>query len=327
MRHENIVVTGGSGFLGSHLARKLVTSGHKVTVFDITPLSKSRNLDPTKDHERFTFIHGDIRDKHLLGQVLNKDVDRVFHLSSIVGVKNYIANPLLVIESNVVGTLNVLELAHRNNIKVMFSSTSEVYGKNSDIPWSEDADRVLGSTSIERWSYSTSKAVCEHMILGMHKNLGLQATIVRYFNLYGPGQAPHFVISQSIYRVLRNEQPLLYDKGKQTRCFTFIEDAVAGTIAAAFNPKANGEVFNIGNNRETAIREALEIIIRTSCKNISWIDFDTREHYGDKYEDITRRIPDVNKAKRLLGWEAETTLEQGIRKTIQWARENPWWLE
>jgi len=326
MSEENIVVTGGTGFIGSHLTEKLLSLGNRVIIFDKSSSHQSRNLEHVKNHKNVKFIQGDIRDKKTLKTAITKDVHKIFHLSAIVGVKNYCADPLGVIDINVCGTRNILELAKKHNIKIIFTSTSEIYGKNPKVPWVEDADRVLGSTSVERWSYSTSKAVCEHMILGMHKNVGLPATIVRYFNVYGPRQAPYYVVSQSIYKVLRNEQPLLYDEGSQTRCFTFVDDIIQGTIMAANNQKANGQVFNIGSDKETTIREVIELIIKLSDKKIKWKGLDTRQHYGEKYEDIPRRIPNVNKAKQLLGWKANTTLEQGIRKTIEWARQNKWWL-
>jgi UDP-glucose 4-epimerase len=325
MSEENIVVTGGGGFIGSHLTEMLLSSGSKVIVFDNIPLCQSRNLEHVKNHKNLTFVQGDIRDKEALKMAITEDVHKIFHLCAVVGVKKYCADPLGVIDINVGGTRNMLELAQKHNIKVIFTSTSEIYGKNPRVPWAEDADRVLGSTSIERWSYSTSKAVCEHMILGMHKSVGLPATIVRYFNVYGPRQEPYYMISQSIYKVLRNEQPLLYDKGNQTRCFTFVEDAIQGTIAAANSQKANGHVFNIGSDKETTIRDAIELIIKISGKKIMWKDLDTRQHYGKKYEDVPRRVPDISKAKQLLGWEPKIPFELGLKKTIKWCVENSWW--
>lgn len=324
MNDENIVVTGGCGFIGSHLVEKMLIQGNKVTVFDKICKNQAINFENSKN---LTIIQGDIRDKEALKKVLTKDVQKVFHLSAVVGVKNYCADPLGVIDINVGGTRNVLELAQKNEIKVLFTSTSEIYGKNQKVPWSENDDRVLGNTTIDRWSYSTSKAICEHMIFGMHKNLGLPSTIVRFFNVYGPGQAPYFVISQSIYKVLKGEQPLLYDKGSQSRCFTFVEDAVEGMLIVANTSKANGQVFNIGNNKETMISEVIKLIIEMSGEIITWKNFDTKKHYGNQYEDITRRVPDVSKAKRILGWEAKTSLKTGIRKTIGWVKQNPWWLK
>jgi UDP-glucose 4-epimerase len=323
------VVTGGSGFLGGYFVKKLLAQGHEVVVFDNLSSGNNRNLEDVEKNKDYSFVKGDITKIDSLKEVLNKDVDIVYHLSAIVGVKNYCKDPLKVVDVNVMGTRNVLELALKNEIKILFTSTSEIFGRNPNVPWQEDGDRVLGSTKVDRWSYSTSKAMCEHMILAMWKNNKFPATIVRYFNAYGPKQSPYFVISQSIHKVLRGEQPLLYDSGNQTRCFTFVDDAVDGTLQAAASKRGEGEVFNIGNNKETSMKEAVETIIRVSGNEgkISWKKLDTAKHYGNKYEDLFRRVPDVSKAKKILGWEAKTDLENGVRKTIEWAKQNKWWLD
>jgi dTDP-alpha-D-glucuronic acid decarboxylase len=327
MRNSSILVTGGSGFVGSHLVEELLARENRVTVFDHVPPAEAGNLASCIRHPRLTYVQGDIRDKAALARTFEADPAAVFHLSAVVGVKHYVSDPLGVIDINVGGTRNLLELAARRNVKVLLTSTSEVYGKNPKIPWAEDDDRVLGSTAVDRWSYSTSKAICEHMLLGMHKALGLPATVVRYFNVYGPRQNPIYVVSQSVYKVLRGEPCVLYDGGMQTRCFTYVKDAVEGTIRAATDPRGNGQVFNIGNPRESTIREVLETILRLSGKNVGWTDLDTRKHYGDRYEDIPRRVPDVSKARRLLDWQATTTLEDGLGHLIAWARNTPGWSE
>ncbi len=198
MTQENILITGGCGFIGSHLTERLLGMGHKVTVFDTVPLSETKNLQGVKDHENLTFVQGDIRNKEVLKEVVTKDLDKIFHLSAIVGVKNYIADPLHVIDVNINGTRNILEFAKKYNIRFLFTSTSEIYGKNPNIPWKEEHDRILGSTIVDRWCYSTSKAVCEHMIFALHKSADFPATIIRFFNVYGPRQKPDYVIPQSI---------------------------------------------------------------------------------------------------------------------------------
>lgn len=323
------LITGGSGFLGSRFVRKLLEEGNEVTVYDNLSTGNSRNLNPFKDKKNFKFIKGDITNKDSLKKVMAKDVDAVLHMSAIVGVKEYCKNPLRLIDVNVIGTRNVLEFALENEIKVLFASTSEIFGKNPNTPWKERDDRVLGSTKVDRWSYATSKAMCEHMLFAMSKNHGLPIVIVRFFNVYGPGQPPYFVISQSVQKVVNGEQPLLYDSGNQTRCFTFVDDAVEGTMLALKSKKALGDVFNIGSNKETSMKEAIEMIIEIAGKKgkLTWKNLDTSKHYGDKYEDIPRRIPDVSKAKRILGWEAKTSLREGLKKTIEWSRQNKWWLE
>lgn len=317
------LVTGGAGFIGSHLTDRLLAEGWEVTVFDT---GQSHNLEGYENHPGFRFVEGDIRDKEAVQSLIDPMTDVVYHLSAVVGVKRYLADPLRVIDINVLGTRNVLEAAARHGCKVVLTSTSEVYGKNPKVPWSEEDDRVLGSTGVDRWSYSTSKALCEHVGLAMFRQLGLPITILRYFNVYGPRQAPIYVLSQTIFRALRGERPLLYDSGAQTRCFTYIADAVAGTVAAGLSPAVNGEVINIGSERETTIREAIELVLEVTGNKLGWEDIDTDHLLGSAYQDITRRVPDVTKARRLLGWEAAHSLAQGVAATVEWARLNPWWL-
>jgi dTDP-alpha-D-glucuronic acid decarboxylase len=324
MTTERVVVTGGSGFIGSHLVERLLSEGHHVTVFD---KAGSRHLETASKHKEFELVTGDVRDEAALAKAIPRGTSKVFHLSAIVGIKHYVNDPLAVLDVNVMGTRNALAAAHKAGAKVVFTSTSEVYGKNPKIPWSEEDDRVLGPTTKERWSYSTSKAVGEHLALAMHKGVGLPVSIVRYFNVYGPRQVPDLVVSQSVRRVLRGEKPLLYDSGRQTRCFTFVDDAIEGTIRAAFRPEGDGQVFNIGRSVENTIRELLETILREADSKLGWEEVQTQQKFGKGYEDIERRVPDVSKAKRVLGWEAKTDLATGIRKTIEWARANPWYLE
>ena len=197
-----------------------------------------------------------------LEKALTPGVDTVFHLAAVVGVKNYLNDPLRVLDVNVIGTRNVLELSHRHGTRVVFASTSEVFGKNPNPPFAEDDDRVLGSTRTARWSYSTSKAMAEHLVFAMHAAYALPVTVVRYFNVYGPRQTPIFVISQTIHRILNGRQPLLYDSGDQTRCFTYVDDAIAGTLLAADSSAAIGEAFNIGSMTETTVRDAVDLAIK-----------------------------------------------------------------
>ncbi len=212
---------------------------------------------------------------------------------------------------------------------MVFASTSEVFGKNPNPPFAEDDDRVLGSTRTARWSYSTSKAMAEHLLFAMHSAHGLPVTVVRYFNVYGPRQNPIFVISQSIHRILNGRQPLLYDSGEQTRCFTYVDHAIAGTLLAAGSDAAIGEAFNIGSMTETTIRDAIDLAIKiASVDSVSSAEaVDTAARYGDRYEDIPRRIPDSTRAQRELGWRLQVDVEEGIRRTIDWARANAWYLE
>lgn len=332
---KTVLVTGGAGFIGSNLVHRLLQesdhsegAGLKIIVFDSFRHGHTMNLNAVKSHPNIRIIHGDIRDKVHVDNAIN-GVDLVYHLSSIVGIKHYCEDPLEVIDVNVVGTRNVIEGVLKRNIRMLFTSTSEIFGKNPNIPWKEDDDRVLGSTRIERWSYSTSKAVCEQMLFALAKHKGLRCCVVRFFNVYGPRQNPIFVISQGVKRVLRNERPLMYDSGEQSRCFTFVDDAVEGMILAANSEDAIGESFNIGSNIPTCIREVNEIIIEEAGKKgqLQPEKIDTAQKYGDRYEDILNRVPDVTKAAKILNWSAATPLRKGIKIFIEWAKDNQWWLD
>ena len=326
MSKNKVMITGGAGFIGSKLVEKLLKDDYEVFVYDVIPLNKANRLKDIKINPNFHYQEGDLRDKTKIQKWYKKDATHLFHLASVVGVNLYIEDPLALIDIVVGGTRTLLELASIHNTRVLFTSTSEVYGKNPNIPWNESDNRVLGTTSVDRWSYSSSKAVCEHMLFALHRSKNLPFTIVRFFNVYGPGQAPIFVISKSVHQVLNNHSPFLYDSGKQTRCFTYVDDAIEGVIKASRSPKANGEIFNIGSNIETTMEKAIKLIIKHSKKNLQIKEFITDNEYGERYEDIPRRIPDVTKAKEILDWEVKTSLEKGIEKIFEWSTKNDWWV-
>jgi UDP-glucose 4-epimerase len=305
----------------------LLARGDPVTVFDFAKNTRDSSIDFDR-HANFRFVRGDVTDISALEKAVTPGVDMVFHLAAIVGVRNYLEDPLGVLDVNVIGTRNVLELSQRHGAHVIFASTSEVFGKNPNPPFAEDDDRVLGSTRTARWSYSTSKAMAEHLVFAMHTAHALPVTVVRYFNVYGPRQSPIFVISQTIHRILNGRPPLLYDSGDQTRCFTYVDDAIAGTLLASENSAAIGEAFNIGSMTETTVRDVVDLAIKiANVDSVSGAEaVDTAARYGGRYEDIPRRIPDSTKAQRELGWRLQVDVEEGIRRTIEWARANPWYL-
>lgn len=316
----HVLVTGGCGFIGSHLAEHLSRSGDEVTVFDAA-------LPPRERADSVRYIQGDVRDEAALASSIPARVDVIYHLSAVVGVDRYLAVPADVVEINLLGTLNVLRRAHEADAKIVLASTSEVYGKNPATPWQEDSDRVLGSTAVDRWSYSTSKALAEHLTFAYIRQYGLRATIVRFFNVYGPRQRPAYVVSRSVHRALRGLAPEIYDGGAQTRCFTYIDDAVRGTVLAGNSPKADGEHFNIGSDRETTVAEVVDIVCELTGVPVPATPLDTAAEFGSRYQDIARRVPDTSKARNILGWECTTSLHEGLAMTIDWARGNPWWLE
>lgn len=316
------MVTGGCGFLGSHLVESLVARGDQVTVFDTAPPPADQSI--AREHARF--VEGDIRDgARLADAAAGQEV--IYHLAAVVGVDRYLSGPLDVIDINFSGTRAVLETALRVGARVVQASTSEVFGKNPAVPWREDDDRVLGPTSTDRWTYSSSKALIEHLVFAFARQHGLRATIVRYFNVYGPRQRPAFLLSRSVHRALNDRPITVYDQGRQTRCPTFVDDAIEATVIAGNHPGAVGEVFNVGSMRETTVREVVDLIAKlVGADVLDTIEVDTRVALGSHYEDLARRVPDSTKAREVLGWSCRTELADGLARTIEWARANPWWL-
>ncbi len=315
-----VLITGGGGFLGSHLGDAFLAQGHAVTAFDTANDLKVRH---NLKNPAFTYIKGSILDHDMLETLIAKH-DLVYHLAAVVGVEHYVEDPLLVLNVNVNGTQDVLKLAHRYDKKVVFASTSEVYGKSKDTPFQEYGDRTLGPTSIDRWCYSTSKAVGEHFCFAYAK-LGLKAVIVRFFNAYGPrldridvGRVMTIFLGQ----LLRNKDVTVIGDGQQTRAFTYISDCVRALQAAGTKEEAVGGIFNIGTDRETTILELAETMIRLFPENDSKIQLVPQQKiYGESYEDIPRRVPDITRMRTILGVEPVVSLEDGLRETVKWFRE------
>ncbi len=317
-----VLITGGAGFIGSHLAEALLARGDKVFVLDTGTTQKVRHL---MGRDGFHFVRDSVLQLDLLDGLIAQ-CDLVYHLAAVVGVEHYVADPYEVLNVNINGTQNVLKMAFKHRKKVVFGSTSEVYGRNPKVPWREDDDRVLGSTRIDRWCYATSKAAGEHFCFAYHR-MGLPVTITRYFNVYGPrldrldvGR----VITIFLGQAFRGEPLTVIGDGQQSRCFTYVEDCVRATVAAGLKPNTDGEIFNIGSDRETTLLElAREIIELTGSR--SAIQFVRCEDvYGDSYEDIRRRVPDVTRMHTILGVRADTPLREGLARTIEWFRsQNP----
>jgi len=319
---DRVLVTGAAGFVGRHLVPALVEEGASVVATDVEPEPPDTYVDDVG--KSVDYRQGDITDEATLDDLLAPDYDRVFHLAAVVGVNDYVDNPLSLPEVNVVATKRILERVAGTDCRFVFTSTSEVYGRNPDVPWGEDDDRVLGPPTVDRWSYSTSKSLCEHMIHGLTQtDRRFEATVVRPFNLYGPGQRPDFVAPAFVEAVVNDESPIVYDEGDQTRCFTYIDDFVEGLLAASTKPAAAGEAFNLGNDTETTIRDLAEIVLEVAGRDDLNPEFiDTEELYGDSYEDLQRRVPETSKAREILDWQAETPLETGIERLLNWGREH-----
>ncbi|WP_007023601.1 NAD-dependent epimerase/dehydratase family protein [Saccharomonospora iraqiensis] len=321
-RHgEHVLVTGGHGFIGSHLVEALAAEGRRVTVLD--PADPPPDLVVPAGAVRH--VRGDVRDTTLVRKEITATTGLIVHFSSLVGVDQYLYDPLDVIDIAVGGTRAVLDAARDAGAKLLLASTSEVYGRNPDTPWAEDSARVLGPTTADRWSYSTSKATAEHMTFAHARRYGTRATVLRYFNVYGPRQRPAYVVSNTVHRLLRGVPALLYDRGDQTRCFTYVRDAVEATLAVASSSRVDGVVLNVGSEREITMAEIVRAVgDAVGCRSDPVL-LDTGSAFGSVYEDIPRRVPDTSRIAGLLGWRATTSVEQGLRETVAWARANEWW--
>jgi UDP-glucose 4-epimerase len=316
-----VLVTGGAGYIGSHLVDVLLKRGDEVLVVDNLSTGKIENIRHLLGHPAFHFINDSILNEPLLERFV-ASMDRLFHLAAAVGVRNILQDPLAAINTNVRGTEVVLGLAFKYWKRVVIASTSEIYGKASHVPFHEDDDRVLGSTGVARWSYSMSKAIDEHFAFA-YAAKGLPVSIVRYFNSYGPRldeRGYGSVVANLTRQALRGEPLTVHGDGKQTRCFTYIDDTVAGTLLAGEVKGAIGEAFNIGSTTETSILDLAKLIKRIT-RSKSPIQFQTYEaYYGEGFEDTRRRVPSGEKARRLLGFTPKVNLEIGLKKTIAWCR-------
>ncbi len=313
-----VLITGGAGFLGSHLADAFLSRGDNVICLDSGSIAKIKH---NFDNPRFTYVHDTVLNEAMVDSLVGQ-VDLVYHLAAVVGVEHYVADPYAVLNVNINGTQIVLRAAYKHNKKVVFSSTSEVYGRNPKIPWSEDDDRVLGSTRIDRWCYSTSKAAGEHFCFAYHK-LGLPVVVLRYFNVYGPrldALDRGRVVTIFLGQALRNRPITVVGDGSQTRCFTYVDDAIRASVEAGLREEAVGRIFNIGSDREYTIGDLAEKIVRLSGSQSEIVFVPQEKVYGDSYEDVPRRVPDVTLMQQVLGVRAETPLEEGLRCTIDYFR-------
>lgn len=314
-----VLVTGGAGFIGSHLVDALLDEGHEVRVLDDLSTGRIENLEP-RLHE-IEFVNGSILDARLVEEQV-RGAQVVFHLAAAVGVRHIVDAPLESLLVNTRGTELVLAMCFRHWRKVIVASTSEVYGKTSKVPMQEDDERVLGPTTVHRWSYSTAKAIDEHLAFA-YAARGLPAVVLRYFNAYGPRLDENgygSVVANFLRQALAGEPLTVHGDGEQTRCFTYIDDMVRGTLAAGLARGVEGRVLNLGATRETPIGDLAERI-RDAVGSSSEIALTPYEaYYGPGFEDTRRRVPDVTRARDLLGWEATVPLEEGLERTIEWWR-------
>jgi UDP-glucose 4-epimerase len=308
-----ILVTGGAGFIGSHLCERLVKEGHIVTAIDNFSTGRASNLFSLNSSNNFTVVEGSILDTTILDPLIAKS-DYVFHLAAAVGVFNIVKNPLASLLTNIRGTENVLESSHSNNVSVFITSSSEVYGKNISNSLKESDDRILGSPVTLRWSYSEAKAIDESLAYAYYVEKGLETRIVRFFNTVGPRQlgAYGMVVPRFVKAALADEPITVYGTGDQTRCFAHVYDVVDAVLALAFNEKSIGKVVNIGNDFEISINDlAKKIIDHTNSKSqIVYVPYS--EAYGDGFEDMERRVPNIDLITQLVGWKPQRDLSRII---------------
>ena len=309
-----ILVTGGAGFIGSHLCERLIQVGHEVTAIDNLSTGRASNLAELIGNENFKFIEGSILDTRQLSPLID-NVEYVFHLAAAVGVFNIVNNPLASLLTNIRGTENVLEAANERKVPVFLTSSSEVYGKNISDSLKESDDRILGSPTTLRWSYSVAKAIDESLAYAYFIEKKLQTRIVRFFNTVGPRQlgAYGMVVPRFVKSALANEPITIYGDGNQTRCFAHVYDVIDAITAIAFAENTIGKVINIGNNFEISImRLAQKIIAETnSSSKIEFVPYE--EAYGDGFEDMERRVPNIELIRHLVGWKPQRDLSTIIK--------------
>jgi UDP-glucose 4-epimerase len=326
-KNHRALITGGAGFIGSHLAETLLARGHQVTVIDDLSTGRFENISHLVANPRFRYAIDTITNQVVMDRLASES-DVIYHLAAAVGVLLIVEKPVHTIETNVMGTEAVLKAALRYRAKVMLASTSEVYGKGNQYPFREDDDVVLGATNRSRWAYASSKLVDEFLALAYYRERGLPVVIFRLFNTVGPRQTGQYgmVIPRFIQQALHGEALTVYGDGKQSRCFLHVKDAVEAIISLANCPEAIGEVFNIGSTEEVTIHHLARMILEITSElkgsilserepgRLVFIPYD--QAYSIGFEDMQKRVPDVSKIKAHTGWSASMNLDEILRAII-----------
>lgn len=309
------LITGGAGFIGSHLSEFLLKRGWDVTIIDDLSTGRFSNIEHLTNHPRFHIAIDSIANETVMDRLVS-ECDLVFHLAAAVGVQLIVQDAVRTIETNITGSEMVLKIANRYRKKVLITSTSEVYGKSTKPSFSEDDDMVLGPTSKSRWSYACSKAIDEFLALAYHKKYDLPVVIVRLFNTVGPRQTGAYgmVIPRFVRQAMLNEDISIYGDGKQSRCFGNVEDVVRGIIALALDPRAVGQVFNLGATSEITIEDLARRIIHITRSKSKLVYIPYEKAYESGFEDMRRRVPNISKAARLVGYRPRLTLDETIRR-------------
>jgi UDP-glucose 4-epimerase len=315
------LITGGAGFIGSHLAEELLQRGEEVVIIDDLSTGRFENIAHLKGHPGFSYVIDTIQNRAVMAELVD-GADVVYHLAAAVGVRLIIESPVQTIETNVKGTEIVLELAAKKRKRVVIASTSEVYGKANVLPFSEDHDLVLGATTISRWSYACSKAIDEFLALAYFREKHVPLVVVRFFNTVGPRQASRYgmVVPNFVRQALRKEPITVFGDGQQSRCFTWVGDAASAVIALSRQGEATGQVFNIGSQEEITIAGLAQLVKEKtqSPSPIVFVPYD--KAYEEGFEDMRRRVPDLTKIHRTIGYKPTVDLSSILDRIIEYYR-------
>jgi len=317
-----MLITGGAGFIGSHLAEALLAQGHSVIAVDDLSTGNYANIEPLAQQARFQFVYETVTNETVMDRLASTS-DVIFHLAAAVGVELIVKDPVRTLETNIQGSEVVLRLARRYRRKVLIASTSEVYGKSAELPFREDADRVMGPTIKSRWSYAESKAIDEFLGLAYHKQFGLPVVICRFFNTVGPRQTGTYgmVIPRLVEQALATQPLTIYGDGQQTRCFCNVKDTVRAVIELAAAPHAVGEIFNVGSQEEITILALAERILARTESRSPLVRVPYEQAYEKGFEDMQRRVPSIDKIRAAIGWQPTLSLDQTLDAVIAYFRQ------
>jgi UDP-glucose 4-epimerase len=312
-----MLITGGSGFIGSHLAEVLLARGHQVTAVDDLSTGRFENIAHLADNPNFQFVYESITNETVMDRLVSTSTV-IFHLAAAVGVELIVKDPVRTLETNIQGSEVVLRLARRYRRKVLLASTSEVYGKNTVVPFREDADRVMGPTVKSRWSYAESKAIDEFLSLAYHKQFDVPVVICRFFNTVGPRQTGTYgmVIPRFVQQALGGQPLTVYGSGEQTRCFCNVKDTVRAVVGLAEKPEAVGEIYNVGSQEEITMRALAERVLARTGSRAGIVSVPYDEAYEVGFEDMLRRVPSIEKVKDAIGWEPAIGLDETLDEVI-----------
>jgi len=313
------LITGGAGFIGSHLSEELLVKGHQVTIIDDLSTGKFENIEHLVENPNFHYAIDTITNNNVLDRIASK-CDVIYHLAAAVGVQLVVEKPVLTIETNFKGTEAVLKAALRYRSKVIITSTSEVYGKGDRLPFKEDDDVLFGPTVNSRWTYAGSKMMDEFLALAYHQEKGLPVVVCRLFNTIGPRQTGRYgmVVPRFVKQALAGEPITVYGDGEQRRSFTWVGDVVQGLVQLAETPEAVGEVFNIGNYRDISILELAQLVKKMTGSSSEIVIIPYEEAYKEGFEDMRRRLPDISKINALTGYEPTLVLEEILEKVMEY---------